>query len=171
MKKILSLDLSLSSTGFAILNDDEVVYCGKIRTKPSDFNKSDEKRMHYIANTLKKLAEEYDISYLAIENTYTGINPKTSTSLARLCGFVCQALMSYKKTIVIGIYMPSTIRKGVIGVGNATKERVANYIRENYIDIGEYSDKQTKEIEKTSDIYDAIVTGLYMYKKMKRGLK
>lgn len=43
MKKILSLDLSLSSTGFAILNDDEVIYCGKIRTKPSDFNKSDEK--------------------------------------------------------------------------------------------------------------------------------
>lgn len=169
MKRILSLDLSLSSTGFAILNDDEIIYCGKICTTPTDFNRSDEKRMHYIANTLKNLAEEYNISYVAIENTYTGVNPKVSSTLARLCGFVCQALMSYNKNIVIGIYMPSTIRKGVIGVGNATKQKVANYIRENYIDIGEYSDRQTKEIEKTSDIYDAIVTGLYMYKKMKRG--
>lgn len=164
-KIILSLDLSLSSTGFSVLKNDEIIYYGKICTKSKDFNKSDEKRMFYISNIIQQIATEYEVKYVAIENTYTGINPKTSTVLAKLCGFVCRGLMDYKEDILIGIYMSTSIRKGVVGVGNATKERVANYIRKYYIDIGEYSDKQTKEQEKTSDIYDAIATGIYMYKK------
>lgn len=170
-KMILSLDLSLSSTGFSVLKNNEIIYYGKICTKPKDFNKSDEKRMFYISNIITQIAKEYKVKYIAIENTYTGINPKTSTILAKLCGFVCKGLMDYDENILIGIYMPTSIRKGVVGVGNATKERVANYIRSHYIDIGEYSDKQSKENEKTSDIYDAIAVGIYMYKKYNGEIK
>lgn len=170
-KMILSLDLSLSSTGFSVLKNNEIIYYGKICTKPKDFNKSDEKRMFYISNIITQIAKEYKVKYIAIENTYTGINPKTSTILAKLCGFVCKGLMDYDENILIGIYMPTSIRKGVVGVGNATKERVADYIRSHYIDIGEYSDKQSKENEKTSDIYDAIAVGIYMYKKYNGEIK
>ena len=62
---------------------------------------------------------------------------------------------------------PTTTRKILLGDGKAKKEQVANYIRENIIDIGEYSDKEnkTKGIKKTSDIYDSICLAFSYLKK------
>ena len=66
--------------------------------------------------------------------------------------------------IDIDLIFPSSVKKLVTGNGRAIKEDVAKYIQENYIDIGEYSDKQGKN--KTSDICDAISIAIAHNNKM-----
>ena len=63
--------------------------------------------------------------------------------------------MSYKEYGLEVMYIaPTSVKKFITGSGKAKKDDVAKVIRENYIDIGEYSDSTGKK--KTSDIYDAI---------------
>ncbi|HBF6090135.1 TPA: crossover junction endodeoxyribonuclease RuvC, partial [Clostridioides difficile] len=66
--------------------------------------------------------------------------------------------------IEIEYMYPVSIRKYLMNNGKAKKEKVAAYIRENIIDIGEYINRTCKA--KTSDIYDAIALGIAYLNKL-----
>ena len=51
-----------------------------------------------------------------------------------------------------------------MNIGSASKENVAKYIRNNYYDAGEFSDKYNKY--KTDDKYDALACGIALLKKI-----
>lgn len=59
----------------------------------------------------------------------------------------------YEYGTKINYYSPTTIKKCITGKGNSKKDLVAETIKDNYINIGNYSDTGKN---KTSDIYDAI---------------
>lgn len=152
--KILGIDASLSSTGYNIMDyDGNVLTYGTIctTTKNTEFE-----RMYLIALKIDELIKEYNVTIVVLENSFFGKNPNTGIKLARLMGnisFVC--LMN---ELQIELIAPTTCRKILLGQGKSSKEDVANYIRENIIDVGIYSDKtiKSKGIEKTSDVYDSI---------------
>lgn len=99
------------------------------------------------------------------ESQFKSVNIKTTQMLARLMGI--SIYLSQDNEIPIEYISPTSARKIVTGDGKMKKEEVAQYIIDNYYNIGEYSDKQTKKIQKTSDIYDSILLNLAILKQRK----
>lgn len=163
--KILALDLSLSSTGYSIIDEENnVIMYGVINTIPKD---KEFIRIYKIAVKCKELALEYKVDYIICENQFFGTNPKTGLTLSKLLGAV--GYIAIESNIPIELITPAQGRKMLMNNGKAKKEEVANFIKENYIDIGEYSDKtiKTKGIQKTSDMYDSMAVGFAFIKKWK----
>ena len=102
---------------------------------------------------------------VCIEESYKSVNIKTTQQLAKLLGV--SIYISMKNNVNIITVNPTTARKLILKNGSAKKEDVAKYIQDNHWNIGEYSDKQTKTIQKTSDIFDSMLLGLYFLKKNK----
>ena len=153
----------LSSTGYSIIDESEnVLAYGTICSKAKY---EDAVRMHTIASEIGKLIKEYNVNIVVLENSFFGKNPNTGLKLARLCGSVFYVCIENK--VIIEMIAPTTVRKVLIGDGKAKKEQIANYIRENKIDVGEYSDKENKTngIKKTSDLYDSLALVFSYLKK------
>ena len=158
---VLGLDLSLwlSSTGFSIIDEEyNLITYGTIQTKAKD--NTEEERLHIIGKKIDELIKEYNVTDICIENSYKSVNIKTTQQLAKLLGI--STYLGIDNGLEVHTVSPTVARKHILNKGNATKEEVANYIRENHWDMGEYSDKETKTIKKTSDIYDSALLGLFL---------
>ena len=151
---ILGLDLSLSRTGWNLItHENTVLGYDKICTNAK--KNTEFERIYIIANEIKELIEVNSVDVVVAENQFFGGNARTGLTLSKLMGaiiYVCQEL-----EVQFELLTPTQARKILTGDGKLKKDGVAKYIRENYIDIGEYSDKEikTKDIKKTSDIYDS----------------
>ncbi|EOY7170407.1 crossover junction endodeoxyribonuclease RuvC [Clostridioides difficile] len=159
---VLALDVSMSSTGWAVINrNKEILKYGKIVTKKDKFDTEDE-RMCHICNTIQELIITYNIQIVLVEDQFTSRNSKTILSLRKLLGSIMRTVKL--NNIEIEYMYPVSIRKYLMNSGKAKKEEVAAYVRENIIDIGEYIDRTCKA--KTSDIYDAIALGIAYLNKL-----
>lgn len=161
---ILGLDLSLSSTGFNIITDDKSLLA--YGTFQTDSKKMDEfHRIHYIVNEIEKLIVDKQIDVIVCENQFFGGNARTGLTLSKLLGAVIYICIKHDRQIEL--LTPTQARKLLMDNGKAKKEEVAEYIRKEYEDIGEYSDKErkTKGIKKTSDIYDSMAVSFAWLKR------
>ena len=157
---ILSLDPSLSSTGFAIIDDSNkvILHKGKYNTSSKDGTTDD--RIQIILHHLHSLCCLYNIKIVVLEDGFVGKNMQSSLALSALRG----AIIAYFRWNYFKVIhnQPKEIRKNFGLKGNATKEEVSQEVLKYYPnlenDIGPYSDKANKN--KTSDIYDAISIGL-----------
>lgn len=152
---ILGLDLSLSSSGRCIFSNNKVIAYGKITTKKQDFE-NDLDRFKYIADEVQEIINKHEIDFAVIEDSVPAKKSRSVMQLNIIKGEVIRTLTL--NLIPVGLLYPSTVKKLVTGNGKSSKEEVAQYIRENYIDCGEYNDKPSKS--KTSDIYDAIAIAI-----------
>jgi crossover junction endodeoxyribonuclease RuvC len=161
--RILGLDLSLSSTGYNVIDEDNnIIDYGKLCTTSKN---TEYERIYLIAKEVKAIIQKYAVDIVIAEDQFFSANARTGLTLSKLMGatiYVCMGLEVEFETI-----SPTQARKMLLGLGKSTKEDVANFIRENHIDIGEFSDKQNKSkgIEKTSDIYDSLCVSLAWNKK------
>lgn len=176
---LLSLDLSIASTGYSIHIDDKIVECDRIVTKGDDrktsnipngytyffSSKSEDKRIYYLCNIIDELTKKYNITDYVIEDQYIGNNPRTGLTLSKVKGAVIYIGMN--NNIKIHHMKPTEVRMHLMGNGrgNSGKKAVAEYIREKYYDIGEFEDKYNKR--KTDDMYDALACGIALLKKLK----
>ena len=163
---ILSLDLSLSSTGWSMITDEEyIIACDKICT---DSKKNTEfERIQIVANEIKELIEEHSIDIVVAEDQFFSKNPKTGLTLSKLMGAVIYVCMELE--VSFNLLSPTQARKILTGDGKLKKEQMANYIRENYIDLGEFIDRNCKA--KNSDLYDALVINFAWLKQHKLNQK
>ena len=157
---ILGLDLSLSSTGWSMITDEGyIIACDKICT---DSKKNTEfERLYIVAKEIKELIEENSINVVVAEDQFFSRNPRTGLTLSKLMGaviYVCREL-----DVQFELLSPTQARKILTGDGKLKKEQMANYIRENYIDLGEFIDRNCKA--KNSDIYDSFVISLAWLKQ------
>lgn len=166
---ILALDASISSTGYAVINvNTTLVEFDKITTKPKD---AEDDRIFKIANKVKELIQSYNVTTVVMEAQFLGRNVKTAMQLSRLRGaiiFVCKLL-----NVELIHLTPCEIRKFLFDNGSASKEEVADFIKDYYLSdenvqaLGEFNDRQCKA--KNSDIYDAISIALaFILNTMKR---
>lgn len=153
---ILSLDPSLSSTGYAVIESDtkRLVCKGKINTSSKD---TTDDRIQEIILRLSYLPEA---SHIILEDGFIGANVQSGLKLAELRGALIFYYRYNNKTVVH--QQPKEIRKNFKLSGAAKKDEVAQEVLKYYPfleqQIGPYSDKNNKQ--KTSDIYDAISIGL-----------
>lgn len=165
-KIILGLDLSLQSSGLAIIHGDtgEVIAYDNLPTKDKDF-KCDEHRFYFIANNIIKICHSYEVTHIAIEDSFNGVNPKIGKKLARLYGAVTCLLYDNNFNLIYS-YLPAQWKKEVCGHGSKTKEGVYNYVCNNIIDIEiPFSDKGKN---KCDDICDAICIAYCLYKRINK---
>lgn len=167
---ILAVDPALSTTGYAVINADnmDLAYIAKFTTTSRN---PDSFRINAIVTKLFSIAAMYNIKHIILEDGFLGKNPRTCIQLATLRGAIMGAFMLCKYDIEM--MLPSEIRREFGVGGNAGKEIVAQAVSSMYPNnkkleiIGPYSDKQNKD--KTSDIYDAISIGVAYLKKRKKG--
>lgn len=157
---ILSIDPSLSSTGYSVIdsNTREIIECSRYITKPSI---SENMRIKNIVIKLDSIFTEHKCIEVALEDGFSHTkNLKTGLQLAKLRGAIISHFMINEYEVFT--QEPKETRKNLGLSGNASKEEVANKIIELYPDlpdrIGPYSDKQNKD--KTSDMYDSVCIGI-----------
>lgn len=164
---ILSIDPSLSSTGYSIINANtrQIIRIGRYQTK-NDIPEDDR-----IKNIVLELFDIYNsddtIRDVVLEDGFANSkNFRAGLLLAKLRG----AIITYFKISGVPVYTqePTETRKNLGLKGNAKKEEVANKILELYPDlidrIGPYSDKSNKQ--KTSDMYDSVCIGIAHLNKL-----
>jgi crossover junction endodeoxyribonuclease RuvC len=147
--RILGIDPSLSSTGWAIVEGKHVVASGTIKTSPkNDFLV----RLNMIDNTINNLflSREYP-NLVAIEDifVYKGKSLQTPIKIAKVHGVIISRVLSFMTTDGIKIYAPTVVKQVVTGSGRADKDQVMKMVK-----------LQTDYKGKSNDEADAIATAL-----------
>lgn len=173
---LLSLDLSIASTGYSVFIDNKIVECDRIVTEGTELSekskkhldytyflatKSEDDRIYFLSKIIDELTKKYNITDYCIEDQFIGKNARTGLTLAKVKGSVIY--VGKDNNVNIHHLKPTEVRKYLMNIGSASKERVAKYIRDNYYDVGEFSDKYNKY--KTDDKYDSLACGIALLKK------
>lgn len=171
--RLLSLDLSISSTGYSVYevvekNSFEILTYGRIPTNKIDFlfngEYCEDKRTNHIGDVVNTIIQDYQIDKIVIENTFVGGNNSISMSLKKLVGVVSR--VCYLQGIV-PVYMLASQWRKILGInGKKNEKKIATYefVRDNIIDIGEL--KSTGKY-KNEDLYDSLAIGYAYLKKYK----
>ena len=171
--RLLSLDLSISSTGYSVYeviekNSFEILTYGRIPTNKIDFlfngEYCEDKRTNHIGDVVNTIIQEYQIDKIVIENTFVGGNNSISMSLKKLVGVVSRVCYLHG---IVPIYMLASQWRKILNIKGKKNEKkilTYEYVKENIIDIGEL--KSTGK-DKNEDIYDSLAIGYEYLKKYK----
>ncbi len=143
---ILAFDLSLSNTGIAVFDDKGK--CKKLISIKTNEKQSHSLRLRQIEKVMRSLKKEYKPNLIIIEEGFSRYNK--STQAIYKCRGVTDLIFWNVPQIAVNV---KTIRKVLIGNGNANKEEVQNYILNKY--------KKIKFLD--TDQSDAFAVGLYYF--------
>lgn len=156
--RIMGIDGSLSCTGVAVVEDNEVLYMDGIASNSKDDLKD---RIYLLQRTIKKLIDKYKPQVIVIEDVFMYMNGKTVIDLARLNGALLALCAELGVKVIL--YPPATHKKITTGSGKATKEFTIRKAEE-YFNItvpylltpkGSIKKKNNKEL-KNDNIADAL---------------
>ena len=122
--RALGIDLSLTHTGLAILDDGKLLHRSSIITKPKGKRPVDEiERLELIIDKIVAIIEEYTPDIVAIEGI--AFMASKTTALAQLSGLNyltrCELL---RRKIPFIIVAPTSLKKFITDKGNAPKEEM-----------------------------------------------
>lgn len=128
MVRILGLDPSLSSTGWAVIEAEN----NHLRYVDDGFIKTDTKlslceRLAEIHQQLKQIIELYHPDEAAIEMVFLNSNPTSTIKLGMARGVVILAPALFN--IPVTEYEPNKVKKAVVGVGHAEKSQVETMVK------------------------------------------
>ncbi len=125
--RILGVDPSLRSTGYAIVEGDrkkqKVIEFGLIKTRSSE---SLEDSLKHIAASIEKIVREHTPDCLAIENIFTARNSRVALQLGHVRGVVI--LVCTSCGLETFPYAATRIKETVAGYGRASKEQVQHMV-------------------------------------------
>ena len=131
---IIAFDLSLSNTGIAVFDDSG--QCKELISIDTHKEKTHPLKLKLIEKIMRSIKRKYKPSRIVIEESFTRFNKSTQAI------YKCRGVTT-------------TIRKEVLGYGNAKKEDVQRFILDNYKDI------HFKDMDQS----DAFAAGLCYFKK------
>lgn len=164
--KILGVDISSSITGWAVVDNSELISYGAIDIKSM-------KRDAVITNSMlwgfgekiRQLLELVKPDHMAVENVYMGMNPQTCKSLAMMSGIARYISVGMLHNEVPTIY-PSEVNKYYGIKGNPKRK-----IRKDKLVQQANKFFGTSFLKKDDDIADAIGIAFVAYHKLSRGNK
>ncbi|MGE6629630.1 crossover junction endodeoxyribonuclease RuvC [Bacillus sp. NPDC077027] len=125
-KVILALDLSLTSTGYAVGvvlgGEIKLIEVGSINNKRYA-KRSQAFRLHQIATKLKELYRKYEFDYIIKERGFVNARAMATQALFKVAGVADLISFAFGHEIKAEL-SPSTIKKLVTGDGRADKEKV-----------------------------------------------
>lgn len=124
--KIIGIDPGSSFTGWGIIEDKSgvlsLIDCGVIRPK-SKGKENFAVRISFIYKALLEIIDYYKPEEAAIEQVFTAKNALTALKLGQARGVAVAACANFD--IPIFDYVPTSVKKALVGVGRADKEQVA----------------------------------------------
>ena len=127
--KIIGLDLSLTGTGWFVIDPNNTQF-GELKTTPKMFPNIIE-RVEYIANFIvKKIKEHNGVDLVIMEDYFVGQNCQTVIQLAVLGTIVRYILL--ENDIGFLAVMPTQIKKFETGSGNAHKDNMLKSVYKNH---------------------------------------
>ena len=117
----LGLDLSFTATGFFLLKDDGTHEAFQINTKPADF-KTDIERADHIANTIVQHIKGMNITFIAMQDYFSGKQASSVIKLAILGTMVRCRLLDAGYSFMA--FAPTQVKKFETGAGNAQKDNM-----------------------------------------------
>lgn len=121
MMNFLGLDLSLTATGFYLIKDGGKDEYFEINTKPDDFD-NDIERADYIASKIVDSIKNENITFIAMEDYFTGKQPQSVIKLATLGTVVRMRLLDAGYSYMT--FAVSQIKKFETGKGVAPKDNM-----------------------------------------------
>lgn len=131
--RILGVDPGLKITGYALLEDMNLLEWGRI-TVSGDWKESLLKVTEELERKLRKLKPDE----IAVETPFTGVNPSSSIKLAYLRGAI--VYMAMKNGFMVFDYPPSRVKKSITGRGNASKREVRTFIGKIFREVGGFDE-------------------------------
>ena len=126
--RILGIDPGLDATGYGIIetkNGEGLVEAGLIRTKP---NSSLAHRLAIVAQELQAILTQHRPDIMVVEDLYSYYKtPKPAILMGHVRGVVLSTA-ALAKIPVVG-YLPTRIKKAVVGKGHAPKEQLARMVK------------------------------------------
>jgi Holliday junction resolvasome RuvABC endonuclease subunit len=116
------LDQSFTSSGYCILNKDNIIDFGVIKTNPEDGDNHD--RVHIIINKLEEIYNNHENVKLSMEGLSFGNN---GNAIRNLAGLQYVIINKFKYELKIGditIISPKTVKKFATGSGGSAKAKV-----------------------------------------------
>lgn len=132
----IGLDLSLTATGVAIINDGELLYCGQIKSKPVGDKPQDELlRLLRIRGQIQDLLDEHcppeEEGIIVIEGL--AFMARNTTALVQLAGLnYLTRQLAYELKVPFAIVAPSSLKKYVTGKGNGDKSAITLELFKQY---------------------------------------
>ena len=143
---VIGVDPSSTCTGYGLIEYDSkrtrYLNCGCIRPKA---RMKFEDRLVYIFDQFTQVLNEYKPSESAVESTFFGKDADSAAKLGQARGVLLLALR--KASIPVEHYSPATVKKSIVGSGQASKERVRFMVARLL---------KLKEIPTTLDASDAL---------------
>jgi len=119
MTKILSIDQSITSTGYAIIEGEKLITSGTLQPKHL---KTTVEKIIYITNHLESLVNNDSISYIAREGFSFG--SKNRAFVLGGLGYAIDCLFHKEYKNRYYIIPPSIVKKFITGSGNAKKDQM-----------------------------------------------
>lgn len=128
--KLLAIDPSSTESGFAVLEDEELVDYGVVSTAKVPYDH----RFMFITTALTALISKYGFTEVACERAFK--SPKHNTAALQV------SVMSIKKwaeryRLPISFYSSGEWKYSVVGHGNADKQAVARVVHLHFKDLKE----------------------------------
>ena len=159
---ILGLDPSLTSTGYCITNKyRKVIDYGVVKTNSNNLLCV---RVYKITNKIEKIIKEYTPNMITCEDQFAGKNYNTLKKLSHVRGQMMYLASKHK--LPMYIYTPGQIKKAIANHGRASKEKVANALRNRY---GQLIENVEIDLVKKDNISDAIGAALTYFEDPKKG--
>ena len=114
--KIIGLDLSLTHTGFVLLNNGRVIAYATIIPKKL----RGVQRLYFVKTEIKKVLTRYKPQLAVVEGYAYSPNANMAFSIGELGGIIKQLL--YVNGVNYFMVAPKTLKKFTTGNGNANKE-------------------------------------------------
>lgn len=116
-------------------------------------------RLVELNKNINQLIEEYKPTHAAIEEIFSGKNPKTAFTLGHARGVIMQAIAA--SGIEVFDYTPLAVKKSVVGNGRASKEQV-RYMVKHMVPLKNFPEKD--------DASDALAVAICHFNKLRFGL-
>ena len=126
--RVIGVDPGIVVTGFGIIdkkNNNIVAHSYGTVKPPKSMNLSD--RLGNLYDEISLLLDKYKPNILAVEDTFYSKNFKSAMLLGQARGAII--LAGYCANISCIEYSPKTIKKSVVGNGNASKEQVQYMVK------------------------------------------
>jgi len=121
---ILGIDPGLANLGWAVMDVDELVEYGCIKTK---VGLKTEVRLEDIYRQVKILIKKYKVDGLVIESLYFAKNAKSVIKVAEVMGVI--KLCAKKCGVEVDEFTPLQIKVALTGYGRASKEQVEDMVK------------------------------------------
>lgn len=159
MTKILGLDISISSTGYCLINNGKLLRnsCGLIQPNPKQ---SYGQRLLFLEDNIKDIIKKNKPDEIIIEDIFKGRNAKTFKILSMARGVAVKAI--YQETGKDPISIMASETRKLIGIKN-TKEDAFDFIVKKF-KLDDF------EFDTHNDMTDAMALALAAHTMIKQGI-